>query len=262
MALTDFYDLRQIRGKRVYIVDDHHKALAAWAVERRALERPPTLITVDHHMDTDDSFRKYAFLKTEGAGEDEEIEAIRAEQLAKLNRQDDASLAAAIDILAHDEHIQAAVACGILVRSFSIQLSDGGGSDLGETRRDGLYVISHRCAIGCEKRTYDEECARHHSDQIIESTYLEDQLVRANALAASIGLPTVETQPYILDIDLDCFHSWSATQPRDDSTLRRLMAGALAITIATEPKCVEELWLDDKCAPDHASILSRLLARI
>jgi len=261
MALSDLFELREIAGKRVYIFDDHNKALAAWALERRRLAQAATLITIDHHTDIDDAFRKHAFLETDGGGDEEVIEAIRAEQLAKLDRDSDASLAAAVPILAHDEHIDAAIRCGVLARSFSIQLSDGGGSDHGQVREDGLYVVSHKCRIGCEKRVYDEECKRHHADHIIESVYLEDQIARANALAASIGLPPVETAPYILDIDLDCFHSWRATQPDDDSTLRRLLAGALAITIATEPECVEELWLE-QLEVEHPKILALLLDRL
>jgi hypothetical protein len=262
MALSDLFKLREVAGKRVYIVDDHHKALAAWALERRLLDEPPTLVTIDHHTDTDEAFRKFAFVQTDGVGEDDEIEAIRADQLAKLDRNNDASIERAIEALAHDEHIHAAVACGVLSRSFSIQLSDGGGSDLGEAREDGLYVVSYKCAIGCVKPVYDDECVRHHADQVIESVYLDDQLARANALSASLGLPPVDTAPYILDIDLDCFHSWRATQPDDDSTLRRLIAGAVAVTIATEPECLDELWLDASHGPDHAAVLGRLLARI
>lgn len=33
--LTNFFELCEIGDKAVYIVDDHHKALAAWAIERR-----------------------------------------------------------------------------------------------------------------------------------------------------------------------------------------------------------------------------------
>ena len=260
-VLESLFDVREIRGKRVYIVDDHHKALAAWALERRCLQVAPTLITIDHHTDTDEAFRKFAFLATDSIGEEEVIQAIEREELAKLNWTDDVSLFRAVENLAHDEHIHAATSSGILARSFSIQLSDGSGSNPGEVREDGLYVVSHRCAMGCEKRVYDDQCAAHHALEIIESRYLEDQLSRANALAASIDVPPVETAPYILDVDLDCFHSWRAVRPDDPSTLLRLMRGALAITIATEPEWVEEIW-DDLEPPEHDVLLEQVLAYV
>lgn len=77
-------------------------------MERRGLDQAPTLITIDHHTDIDDAFRKHAFHATDGRGDEGVIEAIRVEQLAKLDRSKDASLAAAIEVLANDEHIDAA----------------------------------------------------------------------------------------------------------------------------------------------------------
>ena len=56
MEISNFFDLRCINGKPVYIVDDHHKVLAAWAMERRKLESAPFLLSIDHHTDPDDAF--------------------------------------------------------------------------------------------------------------------------------------------------------------------------------------------------------------
>jgi hypothetical protein len=44
-----------------FLVDDRHKALAAWAEERRRLESAPNLITIDHHTDTIEAFHGHAF---------------------------------------------------------------------------------------------------------------------------------------------------------------------------------------------------------
>lgn len=261
-AIENLFQHRIIGGKSVYIVDDHHKALAAWTLERRRLGAAPTLITIDHHTDTDEAFRKFAFLATDGVGDEEAIQLIEREHLANVDWRDDASIVEAIENLAHDEHIHAATAAGILARSFSIQLSDGSGSTQGEVRSDGLYVVPHRCAVDCIKAVYDDDCVKHHADEIIESRYLENQLSRADGLAASIGASPAVTAPFILDIDLDCFHSWRAVSPSDPSTFLSLIRAAEAVTIATEEGCVRELWLDETGAPDVPELLRKLLAHI
>jgi hypothetical protein len=45
-----------MKGKQVFLVDDHHKVLAAWALIRRKLLAAPNLITIDHHTDTREAF--------------------------------------------------------------------------------------------------------------------------------------------------------------------------------------------------------------
>lgn len=67
---------------------------------------------------------------------------------------------------------------------------------------------------------------------------------------------------YILDIDLDAFHTRRAINPEDPSTLYRLIKNALTITIATEAGCVEDLWLDDADKMSSDDLLSDLLAHI
>ena len=69
--------------------------------------------------------------------------------------------------------------------------------------------------------------------------------------------------PYILDIDLDVFHTVASIEPKDASTFHRLIRGALAITIATEAECVEELWHEEEEAKLAAGdLLSRLLGHV
>ena len=148
----------------------------------------------------------------------------------------------------------------MLAASFSIQLSDSGG--YGEPNDAGLYVVPFKCAMGCSKRVYDDECAVHHAVEIIETRYLDDQLVRLRQITQRLGLPDIEALPYILDIDLDAFHSMKAADPDDASTFRRLIRGVTAITIATEAQWVEEVWEDDDNEPAADRLLGMVLGHI
>lgn len=259
MALIDLFDQCEIDGKSVYIVVDHHKALAAWAIERRKLTAAPYLLTIDHHTDTNEAFRSHVFISAcEGRAVDKD--ALATELIADLDWSVDESVAEAIGKLRHDEHIHAATKSGMLNASFSIQLSDQDGHV--EPNEDGIYVVPHKCAIGCLKQVYDDECVIHHALEIIESPYLDDQLDRIADITQGLGLPNIESLPYILDIDLDAFHSIKAANPDDASTFYRLIRGALAITIATEPDWVKEVWKDEDNEPSADQLLKIVLGHI
>jgi hypothetical protein len=259
MELIDLFGQCEIGGKTVYIVVDHHKALAAWAIERRKLASPPYLLTIDHHTDTNEAFRSHACMS---AYDDRSVnQAALANQLiAALDWSVDESVAEAIGKLHHDEHIHAATNSGTLNASFSIQLSDQDGHV--DPNDDGIYVVPHKCAIGCLKQVYDDECVIHHALEIIESPYLDDQLDRIADITQRLGLPNIESLPYILDIDLDAFHSFKAANPDDASTFYRLIRGALAITIATEPDWVKEVWNDEDNEPSADQLLKIVLDHI
>lgn len=252
----DLFDKREIGGKVVYIVADHHKALAAWAIERRKHTTAPYLLTIDHHTDTNDAFLSHVCM---AAHEDNSVnkDALAAKLIAAIDWSSDESVAEAIGKLRHDEHIHAATKSGTLNSSFSIQLSNQG-----DYVKDNIYVVSHKCAIGCQKEVYDHECEAHHALEIIETPYLEDQLRRIGEITQSLGLPNIESLPYILDIDLDAFHSIKAANPDDASTFHRLIRGALAITIATESEYVEELWKDEHNPPSADQLLSAVIGHI
>jgi len=127
---------------------------------------------------------------------------------------------------------------------------------------DNVYVISHDCYIGCEAGTHDDSCEVIRANQIIESRYLDDQLQRGAEISQCIGLAGLEAAPYILDIDLDVFHTRRAISPEDTSTFYRLVKNAVAITIATKAQCVDEEWLDDDDKMSADELLAKLLAHI
>lgn len=287
MNLADLFRHQRVCGKDVFVVDDHHQTLAPWALIRRRLERAPNLITIDHHTDTYEAFWGHAHLETMESGDD--TWALARELVKRIDWQEDQSLLWAIERLQHDEHIDAATLSGILNYAFCIQLSDSGGNPSIEEQaydadrharwpqpptlpppcrpmtyedpENHIFVISHDCAIGCTRMPHNDDCVVEHGNMIIESIYLDDQLARGTEMSRSVGIPHLEAQPYILDIDLDAFHSRKAIGPADPSTFYRLIRNAAAITVATEAECVEDLKFDDE--PINAEmLLAGLMAHI
>lgn len=288
MPLNNFIKLQTIKGKDIYVVDDHHKALAAWVLVRRSLDTAPNLITIDHHTDTHEAFLGHAHWEAyEGRVEDEEE--FRVGLVARIDWHSDESIGKAIGALRHDEHIDAATCSGVLGNAFCIQLSDSEATpsveqlayekSMGENwpnppkitkpqrpmtyepAANRIYALPFDCFVGCHARPHNDDCLVRQSDEIIEARYLDDQLTRGSEISRCFGLPNLEAAPYILDIDLDAFHTRRAINPQDPSTFYRLIKNAEAITIATESECVEEEWLDDDKMNSDA-LLQELLVHV
>lgn len=289
MTLNTILKRHTINGKEVYVVDDHHKALAAWALVRRSLFNAPNLITIDHHTDTHEAFLGHAHWEFyEGRVKDQE--AFRLALVARIDWRSDESVVDAIGNLRHDEHIDAATCSGMLDSAFCIQLSDSGATPsieqlafdksmeenwpnppnvpkpqrpiTYEPAANRIYALPFDCFIGCQAMPHNDACLLRQSDEIIETRYLGDQLARGSEISRFIGLPDLEAAPYILDIDLDAFHTRRAINPEDASTFYRLIKNAVAITIATEAECVEEEWLDDEDEMSATELLKDLLDHI
>lgn len=289
MTLDTVLQRYDINGKNVYVVDDHHKALAAWALVRRTLPNAPNLITIDHHTDTHEAFLGHAHWESyEGRVEDQE--AFRLALVAQINWRNDASVIDAISNLRHDEHIDAATCSGMLDNAFCIQLSDSSATPsieqlaFDKSREENwpnptsvprplrpmtyepaanrIYALPFDCFIGCQAMPHNDACQLRQSNEIIEARYLDDQLARGSEISRCTGLPDLEAAPYILDIDLDVFHTRRAINPESASTFYRLIKNAAAITIATEAQCVEEGWLDDEDKMSATELLKELLDHI
>lgn len=254
---------------------------------RRRLGRAPNLITLDHHTDVHEAFLGHAHLETYESGGD--AWALARDLVKLIDWQNDQSLLWAIEHLRHDEHIDAATLSGVLNYAFCIQLSDHGGNPsieqqeydadrqarwpqptrLPPPRRpmtyedpaNHIFVISHDCAIGCNRMPHNDDCVVEHGNMVIESIYLDDQLTRGTEMSRSVGIDHLEAQPYILDIDLDVFHSRQAIEPADRTTFYRLIRNAVAITVATEAECVEDLKFDGETI-DAKFLLARLMEHI
>jgi len=291
MPLNTFFTHQAIKGKDIYVVDDHHKALAAWVLVRRSLHTAPSLITIDHHTDTYEAFLGHAHWEAyEGRIEAEDQEEFRIGLVTRIDWLSNESIAEAIGNLRYDEHIDAATCSGVLGDAFCIQLSDSSATPsveqlAFEKNRDEswpnpptvpqpqrpmtyepvanrIYALPFDCFIGCQSRPHNDACFLRQSDEILESRYLDDQIARGSEISSCLGLSNLETAPYVLDIDLDAFHTRRAITPEDPSTFYRLIKNAVAITIATEAECVEEEWLNDEDKMSSDELLQELLGHI
>lgn len=262
MSLNPFFQHRVIQGKDIYVVDDHHKALAAWALVRRSLLSAPNLITIDHHTDTHEAFLGHAHWENYG-GRAPDQEAFRLGLVAQIDWRRDESIVGAIEHLKHDEHIDAATCSDTIGNAFCIQLSDSGGTPSTHApAANRIYALPFECFIGCKVKPHNDDCLVQQSNEIIETRYLDDQLARGAEISRCIGLPHIEAAPYILDIDLDAFHTRKAISPHDPTTFYRLIRNAVAITIATEAECVKDEWLDGEDQMDTAELLNALLTHV
>lgn len=289
MPLNTFFKHHAIKGKDIYVVDHHHKALAAWVLIRRSLDTSPNLITIDHHTDTHEAFLAYAHLEVY-EGRVENLEEFRVELVDRINWQSNDSVVEAIGNLRHDEHIDAATCSGVLGDAFCIQLSDSYATpsieELAfeksmqenwpnppavpkpqrpmtyEPLANRIYALPFDCFIGCQSRPHNDDCFVRQSDEVIEARYLDDQMARGAEISKCFGLSHLEEAPYILDIDLDVFHTRQAINPEDPSTFYRLIKNAITITIATEAECVEEEWLDGEDQMNSDELLNELLTHI
>ena len=73
-------------------------------------------------------------------------------------------------------------------------------------------------------------------------------------MAQTNGVPAVETESYVLDIDLGYLHSEGAIEPGDAATSYRLVRNAVAVTIAAAPAYV----LDCRCEGSQVTGVSLL----
>ena len=80
-------------------------------------------------------------------------------------------------------------------------------------------------------------------------------------MSRCVGIDHLESQPYILDVDLDPFDSRKAIEPAAPETVYRPIRNAMAITVATEAECVDGLKFDDEPI-DAEMLLDRLMTHI
>lgn len=265
------YTHEVINGKDVFIVEDHHHALVPWSRVRAMHEKAPILISLDHHTDSRPAYLSHMYLTP---GEDNvNNEALREQLASKLDYSKEASVEAAIQRLRHDEHIHAATLSDIICMAFVIQLMDSSGTESEERKQymeerfgngfpwnneieepkppftykvpdNKIFIIPTLCMPWCERMPHDDICQKELFDSVLEDAFLMEKIREGNEMAAFANIDDIEKQNYVLDIDLDYFHTRKAVDPDTREVFLRLVRNANSITIAMEPSCVENLALE------------------
>jgi hypothetical protein len=242
-----------IGDKKIYIVDNHHEVILPWSEYASNAETAPVLLTFDHHADTRSAFYRHAS-ELEG----QEWGQVKDQLIARVEINEPSTIAAALERLRNNEHIDFALQTGILSDAvvFSL-LSVGVCRDYANSK---ICYIDPCCTSKCNKNSHDEECQIDVSDKVIEGQELLFKLNQINRFIPGFFFADKIYKKYILDIDLDCFHTKKAINPEDLTVFNYLVKNAEIITIATEEDYVELEKIDDDINMKY--LLEKLLVHI
>jgi len=207
----DFSNLKilNIKGKKVYIVDQHQYTLPLWAYESIISDESYALVSIDYHPDTNPPFWQTAHYKAI-MKDDERVEVLTELFIEeRLKSIDSKNIRRIIDLpkdLNNDEHIHTAYALGYLNHYHMINCMDAH-----EYKWGSHYLIGEE----------------HFSS-------LEDEMFE------SIGFKMPEDK-FILDIDLDYFSSINSFTVSSDLFIKGLIRKSEFITIARSKKYFEYL---------------------
>lgn len=251
------YGKVKINNKDICIVEEHHHVLEYWTELREILGDLPIVITLDHHTDTRTAFtvkicedNNYIF--------PEDWEQKSYKMVSNVNLRNKNELKNMFTLLRNDEHIDFAIKGDIISECFIIAYR----SDIDQGK---IHPLENTCYIGCNKESHDDDCSIIHWNQAIESILLQHKLSLMNDVKSNLVVNNIITENYILDIDLDYFHTIQSIHPKDTEVFYKLIRNASMITIATEPFYVNE-WknmgheLDDNFNSEY--LLNQLLCHI
>jgi hypothetical protein len=259
-----------INGKSIYVFEQHNVAFAAWCEIKREHDEDLNLITLDHHTDT-----KLGFGRSTHVPKLEEHLPIIVARAAQVDFRNDEDVKKAVEDLWNDEQIDAAILVGLFKYAFCFNNCHTNTKSIEQEAymakpffwfnenppqppftykrpERGFYEIGEICAVGCEAKRHGDDCNRLQADQVIESAMLNQLLIRANAMATTLGIQRITDVPFVLDIDLDYFRTIKSLAPTDATTFYSLVRNAVALTIATEPDYVHDLRLDEELTSEAA----------
>lgn len=260
------FDKEIIGTKRVYIAEFHHQLLLPWAIEHRTKGKPFFLLTLDHHTDTNKPF-----VHLLSAHSEVDVNLKIQEKIKKTDINNDDSMKKCIEELRNDQQIRAAIMLGIVSTCFVVSHMGSGDIPISNEEEafihdfqnamfksymkkssdvtdfpnspsrpytygrpeDGIFIVGHDPTVSSVASPIDDD-------------HLKKRLQILHEMSKSTGLfQSIFEEDYILDIDLDYFHTIKSTHPVNYSVFLNLIRNARAITIATEPWYVKDLREDE-----------------
>ena len=165
MLKTDKVTEKVVRGKKIYIVENHHEVIIPWSEYASSNETAPVLLTFDHHIDTRSAFyrhsRKVAGLKWRP---------VRDQLIANVDINESSIIASSLDKLYNDEHIDFALQTGIISEAVVFSLMSAGVCR--DYANSKICYIDPECTSKCNKSIHDEDCQIDVYDRVIEAQEL------------------------------------------------------------------------------------------
>lgn len=234
-----------IKTKKVFISETHNFSICAWGKTRRILPQAPILVSFDRHTDVYSPFLRASLVNCK-------IDAkLQKSLMSKLDYNSDKSLVESAQILYHDEQIRTAIATNVISKAIIICYANSENliyqndkhfhPKEGRSYESGtIFIPKHGCYVGCNLETQQDECIIPHFNDAIDSKYLEKKfLILSQWLPKLVNNKQVNS-PFILDIDLDYFHTLKSIKPQSSSFFYNLIRKCEAVTITKEEKCVME----------------------
>lgn len=267
MAKSLDYERRSYGGKPVYVFEDHSVAILPWAEVRRE-RAAPVLLTLDYHTDTCSSFNRYAFAQFNDFDLGAERDKLRLGLLGGMDFRDRTTLLKVLPHLDHEEHISAAQFTDIIAAALVVSVR---GQQHDRSREYDDYCMGRIRELPARTHRYPIPAGRmfhlntqgyleDHPEAALESPFLDEVVLESNDMLASLGKKPLFATDYILDVDLDYFRRHVALKPADAATFLKLLRGAVAITIAMEPRFVRKTRIDGDMEADTSLVaLERLI---
>jgi hypothetical protein len=242
-----------IGEKKIYIVENHHEVIIPWSEYASNNEAAPVLLTFDHHIDTRSAFYRHS---CRVAGQ--EWRSVREQLIANADINELSTIATALERLCNDEHIDFAIQTGIISDAVVFSLMSAGiCRDYANSK---IYYIDPCCTSRCNKSSHGDECQIDVYDKVIEGEELLFKLNQINKFIPDFFISNRINKKFILDIDLDCFHTKKAINAVDMSVFNYLVNNAEIVTIATEGYYVELEKKDNDINENY--LLEKLLVHI
>ena len=256
---------KSINNKKIYIFESHHEAILPWAELRATLNEAPVLLSLDHHTDIHEPFLCYC-----ADNVTYEYNKVKAEECIKsINYKELGTIESAIEKLRNDEHIKTALKSDILSKALIISYDNSFDNPLSKEekeRRDNFIEIYMEQITGVKSSKYNYSRPFNYPDSdiyipaiddknrkeeliydnAIESDFLIEKFERFNEMVPKIVNKDYKiNRKYILDIDLDYFHTIKSITPDDKNFFYDLIRNAEIITIAKERVCVDIVKIDN-----------------